>query len=153
MKIDKDIRAVRVSNADILRIIYRGGVLWESLATYEVYSVKPVWDKVEVSIDSMEGYQDTSIYNRGGREYHITEDGYFEIPDLYIEDRFPKYWLTSGYHSKYLGYIERMYAKPIFYKAMEVGKQKDKLISRTTAKKGTYPDNGVKDGFWYVRVK
>ena len=46
------------------------------------------------------------------------------------------------------------YSQGIVYRAVaNKQKEKDKLIETVSAPEGTYPDNGIKDGFWYIKKK
>lgn len=160
-----------------------GGILWERFPEWEKWSVKEVsiLGKKKTSIQRIKimnyprYFKEYEIVKQknaseprfkfkngttGNYDYRNSPSGDYKYTPV-------SYWSSEGDYctdmqATYRSYMligtrhdsGDDYAYGTLYKAIEnKQKEKDKLIETVQAPEGTYPDNGIKDGFWYIKKK
>lgn len=150
--------SIHVANTEIQRIILGGGILWERFPEWEKWSIKAI-NKWKVNQNSY--LYDIQLPSEmvAYWDYNIDNDGCFVgVPwtgDYYQPNR----WKLYPYKSKEAFYVSEneIGGKVSGYwytTSLESSKkEKDIFIETVSAPEGTYPDNGIKDGFWYIKKK
>ena len=153
------IQNIKNIGGDIAKVINEGNVVWGRLETWEKWSVKEIKSYSVKKIDngapdSIPSTPDTPIY----KSYSIDGNGNFVGIDkaniainawvIYSPPQSSAFYgqdfvFGKDYKASISGYWYNSYVASI--------KEKGKLIEMVSAPEGTYPDNGEKDGYWYVK--
>lgn len=143
----KDITSIHVANTEIQRVMNGGGIVWERLVEWEKWSVNITYIEKEIypTERNMNGllYEGFTIDYKKGVYVPINSDPNSSYYHVFDNDRKRRMQLSQ--------YDLKDESSKRFFEIVVRSKTKGKFIEIVSAPENSYPNNGIKGDFWYVK--